>query len=182
MKRSITITGALGSGKSTVAKKIANDLGLIYYSTGQAQRAIAQRMGITTLKLNKLAETDKSIDDKIDGVIKKMNNDGQLYVVDSRLAWYFMPASLKIKLNVSPEEAAKRIFNDTLRQGEKNYNTEKEVLSEIRQRRQSERERFLQYYHIDIEDESNFDLIIDTTNLTIDEVCNRIYAIYNHIS
>ena len=180
--KSITITGALGSGKSTVAKKIAQKLGLIYYATGQAQRQIASQMGLTTLELNKLAETDKSIDDKIDGVIKKMNDDGQAYIVDSRLAWHFMPSSFKVKLDVDKDEAAKRILNDTKRSGETKYTNVEEVLQATIARRQSERERFLQYYQVDIEDESNFDLIVDTTNLTPDEVCDKICAAYQKLS
>lgn len=180
--KSITITGALGSGKSTVAKKIAEKLGLIYYATGQAQRQIAQQMGLTTLQLNKLSETDKSIDDKIDGVIKAMNNDGKAYIVDSRLAWHFMPNSLKIKLEVDKNEAARRILNDSARSGESKYTNIEEVLKATTARRQSERERFLQYYQVDIEDESNFDFIIDTTGLTVDEVCDKICDIYQKLS
>lgn len=180
MKKSITITGALGSGKSTVAKKLAQMLNLTYYSTGSAQRKIAQEMGLTTLELNKKAEIDKSIDEKIDGVIRSMNNDGNGYVVDSRLAWHFMPASLKIKLEVDKEEAAKRIFNDTMRSGETKYTTIDEVLKATNARRQSEKERFLQYYQVDIENESNFDLIIDTTNLSVEDVCNKICSVYKN--
>ena len=176
--KSITITGALGSGKSTVARKIAEKLGLIYYATGQAQRQIASQMGLTTLELNKLAETDKSIDDKIDSVIKAMNVSPDAYIVDSRLAWHFMPNSFKIKLEVDKDEAAKRIFNDNKRSGESKYTNIDEVLTATIARRQSERERFLKYYQVDIEDESNFDLIIDTTNLTPDEVCDKICKIY----
>ena len=180
--KSITITGALGSGKSTVAKKISQKLGLTYYATGQAQRQIAEQMGLTTLQLNKLAETDKSIDDKIDGVIQAMNNDGNAYIVDSRLAWHFMPSSFKIKLEVDKDEAAKRIFNDAVRSSESKYSNVEEVLKATTARRQSERERFLSYYHVDIEDESNFDLIIDTTDLTADEVCDKICEIYKTLS
>ena len=178
MKKSITITGALGSGKSTVAKSIAQILGLEYYSTGSAQRKIAQQMGITTLELNKKAEEDKSIDDQIDNVIRSMNCDGNAYVVDSRLAWHFMPDSVKIKLDVEKEEAAKRIFNDKNRSNEKNYQTTEEAFNATVARRQSERERFLKYYNVDIEDDKNYDLIIDTTSLTPSEVCEKICDFY----
>ena len=171
MKKSITITGSLGSGKSTVAKKLAEQLGLTYYSTGSAQRQIAQQMGITTLQLNQLAEKDKSIDDKIDAVIKAMNCDGNAYIVDSRLAWHFMPDSFKVKLEVNPTEAANRIFNDTSRSSESKYQNPEEVFNATALRRKSERERFLKYYQVDIEDNTNFDLIIDTSHLSVEEVC-----------
>ena len=178
MKKSITITGSLGSGKSSVAKKLSTELGLTYYSTGSAQRQIALQMGITTLELNHLADTDKSIDEKIDGVIKAMNNDGNAYIVDSRLAWHFMPDSFKVKLTVDKKQAAKRIFNDTVRSGESKYANVDEVIQATEARRKSERERFLRVYQVDIENDSAFDLVIDTSNLSIDEVCQKIKDAY----
>ena len=178
MRKSVTITGSLGSGKSTVAKKLSSDLNLTYYSTGSAQRQIAMQMGITTLQLNHLADKDKSIDEKIDGVIKAMNKDGNAYIVDSRLAWHFMPDSFKVKLTVEKNAAAERIFNDNLRSGESKYKNVDEVIKAIEERRHSERERFLRVYQVDIEDNSAFDLVIDTTNLSIDEVCEKIKTAY----
>lgn len=178
MKKSITITGSLGSGKSTVAKKLSEELGLIYYSTGSAQRQIATQMGITTLQLNHLADKDKSIDEKIDGVIKSMNNDGNAYIVDSRLAWHFMPDSFKVKLIVNKNIAAERIFNDRKRSGESKYTDVAQVITAIEERRHSERERFLRVYQVDIENNSAFDLVIDTTNLSPDEICQMIKTAY----
>ena len=178
MKKSITITGSLGSGKSTVAKKLSEELGLFYYSTGSAQRQIATQMGITTLQLNHLADKDKSIDEKIDGVIKSMNNDGNAYIVDSRLAWHFMPDSFKVKLIVDKNIAAERIFNDKKRSGESEYTDVAQVITAIEERRHSERERFLRVYQVDIENNSAFDLVIDTTNLSPDEICQRIKTAY----
>ena len=178
MQKSITITGSLGSGKSTVAKRLSSKLGLTYYSTGLAQRQIAAQMGITTLELNHLADKDGSIDEKIDGVIRSMNNDEKAYIVDSRLAWHFMPASFKVKLTVQKQEAANRIFNDKVRSGESKYNNPQDVLKAIEERRASERERFLRVYGVDIENDSAFDLVLDTTNLSIDEACDAIEKAY----
>ena len=91
--QSITITGHLGSGKSTIAKMLSKELGFTHYSTGDAQREIARQMGLTTLELNHLADHDASIDEKIDGVFKTLDASGKAYVIDSRLAWHFMPRS-----------------------------------------------------------------------------------------
>lgn len=179
MKKTITITGSLGSGKSTIAKMLSQKLGYPYYSTGEAQREIAQRMGMTTLQLNHLSDKDPSIDVQIDGIFKKMNQDGKTYVIDSRLAWYFMPDSLKVKLEVSPALAAERIMNDQERSGEKRYRTISEAMDATLSRRQSERSRFLKTYHVDIDDNSQFDLVIDTTDKTPEEICKIILEKYN---
>ena len=181
MIKSITITGTLGSGKSTVAQMLSDMLGYIYYSTGKAQRHIAEKMGLTTLELNLLSDKDPSIDEKIDSVFKQMNSDGKSYVVDSRLAWHFMPDSFKVKLITDETTAAYRIMNDTTRTGERHYNTMEEAKTEIINRRQSEIARFLNTYHVDIENDNAFDLIIDTTHITPQQVCTEIMkAYYNH--
>ena len=179
MEKSITITGSLGSGKSTIAKMLAQELGYPYYSTGEAQREIAQKMGLTTLQLNHLSDKDPSIDVQIDGIFKKMNEDGKTYVVDSRLAWHFMPNSLKVKLEVSPTIAAERIMNDQVRSGERRYRTLSVVMDETLSRRRSERSRFLKTYQVDIDDNSQFDLVVDTTDKTPEQICKIILENYN---
>ena len=169
-QQSITITGALGSGKSTVAHMLAEKM----------QRHIAEQMGLTTLELNKLADKDPTIDEKIDSVFKKMNSDGKSYIVDSRLAWHFMPDSFKVKLVTDEHTAAVRIMNDTTRTGERHYNTIEEARQAIISRRQSEVKRFLHTYNVDIENDKMFDLILNTTYLTPEGVCQEILKAYNH--
>ena len=71
----ITLSGQLGSGKSTVGKLLAKKLGYTFYSTGNAQRKIAAERGLTTLELNKLSMTDSSIDEQIDSVFKEKGID-----------------------------------------------------------------------------------------------------------
>ncbi len=180
MKKSITITGALGSGKSTTARMLGQLTGYPYYSTGSAQRHIAEQMGLTTLELNLLSDKDPSIDEKIDSVFKKMNSDGTQYVVDSRLAWHFMPDSFKVKLITDKQTAALRIMHDTTRTGERKYASAAEAMTAITERRQSEAARFLNTYHVDIENNEAFDLILDTTLLTPEQVCNQILQAYHN--
>ncbi len=67
----ITIAGALGSGKSSVSQELCRKLGYEYISTGKLQRKIASKYNIDSLELNKLAEKDKTIDNKIDSMLIK---------------------------------------------------------------------------------------------------------------
>lgn len=64
----ITISGDLGSGKSLLASALVDRWKADRSFHGVRQRRLAERMGITTLELNKRAETDKSIDEQIDSV------------------------------------------------------------------------------------------------------------------
>ena len=165
----------LGSGKSTVAKLLAERLGYTYYSTGNAQREIARKRGMTTLELNHLADRDPSIDQEIDGVFRRFNTvpNGN-FVIDSRMAFFFIPESVKIKLNVSVEVAGERIFYDSERTGEKAYRSVAESVQALRERRLSEVERFRRIYHVDIDNDENFDYVLDTTHHSPAEVADLI--------
>ena len=174
----ITITGSLGSGKSTVAKIIESKLGFTRYSTGQAQRQIAEKYGITTLELNKRAEIDKTIDEEIDGVFRGLEIKNRPMVIDSRMAWHFISSSFKVKLEIDETEAAKRVFNDDTRKNETRLSLE-ETLLNLRKRRQSEVERFKKYYRVDIEDAAHFNLVIDTSFLSPEEVADKIITAFN---
>ena len=175
MFKIITISGMLGSGKSTVAKLLAERLGYTYYSTGDAQREIAKKRGITTLELNHLADKDPSIDEAIDGVFKRFNAvPNKNFVIDSRMAFFFIPHSIKVKLDVDVTVAGARIFHDTERSGERAYATVEESIAALKERRLSEVNRFQRIYHVNIDNNENFDYVLDTTNHTPDEVVNLI--------
>ena len=171
----ITITGQLGSGKSTVSKMLAQRLGWQHYSTGMAQRAIAQKRGISTTELNQLAISDPSIDHEIDAVFKNPPWGDSPCVVDSRLAWHFLPKSLKVCLLIDPKVAAKRVCAEKGRVSEQ-YSNEKEALIYLQKRAELEQAHFIKNYQLDITDMRQFDLVIDTTHLTPEEVCQKILA------
>ena len=173
MYKLITITGQLGSGKSTVAKMLATKLGWVYYSTGMAQRVIAQSRGITTIQLNRLAITDPSIDHEIDSVFKNPPWGKKPCVVDSRLAWHFLPKSLKVCLRVDTMTAAQRVLAEKGRISE-SYSNVQEAESYLKKRMELEQAHFMKNYHLDITDLHQFDLVIDTTCLTPDMVCEKI--------
>jgi AAA domain len=102
----LAVSGELGSGKSSVSALVAEQLDARRVSTGEAQRQIAAARGITTLELNRLSEDDPSVDDEIDSVFRSLAQSPDSLVVDSRLAWHFLPAAFKVHLVVDPEVGA----------------------------------------------------------------------------
>jgi cytidylate kinase len=160
--RHITITGDLGSGKSAVSRLIVENHGYKPYSTGSAQRKLAEQLGITTLELNQRAETDPSIDERIDGIFRELRDAPEKYVIDSRMAWHFLPESLKVKLMVDARIAAERIMHDPKRERER-YPDIETTIAQLAARRHSEVTRFKRYYGVDLNDLSNYDLVIDTS-------------------
>jgi CMP/dCMP kinase len=166
----ISITGDLGSGKSRVSKQLCAETGFQYLSTGQIQRQLALELGIDTLEMNRLADTDPTIDERIDGALialNKIENAG--YIIDSRLGWHFVPSSFKVFLKTELQESVRRIMADEARKSE-NYADAAEAARKIRARKQSENDRFLEKYGADCTDMDNFDIVVDTTDRSPDEV------------
>lgn len=165
----ISLTGDLGSGKSHVSRVLSEKLGFRIVSTGSIQREIAAKYNMTTLELNEYTKTHPEIDDEIDGTISRLQDTKESLIFDSRLAWHFAPKSFKVYLTVNIDEAARRIFNDN--RTSENYQSIEEAKNKILARRKSELERFKDYYNVDYSDLKNYDLIVDTTEITPEEVC-----------
>ena len=177
MTKIISITGDLGSGKSTVSNLLCKRLNYEYVYTGKIQREIANRYNMTTLELNKYSETHPEIDEEIDSAIKSLNESTDL-IVDSRLAWFFIPGSFKVFLKTNLTVSASRISDDNQRANEK-YSSKEEAAEEIIARKASENKRYVELYGVDCSDLSNFDLIIDTSFIAPERVRDIILAEYN---
>jgi len=184
-KHIITIAGKLGSGKSSTAKMVAEILDYKHYSTGDFMRDIAKDKGLSLMELNKIAETDSSIDKDLDDryvEIGKMEN----IVIDGRLGFHFIPSSFKVFLETDIETSAERILKDKEinpnRQNEDNsaFETKEEIMKSISKRQEIEKNRYDQLYGVaDISDHSFFDLVIDTADISIEEVSQKILEEYN---
>ena len=172
----ITITGDLGSGKSTVSKLLQEQLNYEYIYTGKIQRMIADRYNMTTMALNKYAETHPEIDEEIDSTFKSLNHSNKL-IVDSRLAWFFIPQSFKVYLKTDLMVAINRISTDDLRMNE-SYASREEASAHIIARKESENKRFMELYGADCSDLSHFNLVIDTSKMPAKQVAERIINAY----
>lgn len=164
----ITISGNIGAGKSTMAHMLAKKLGLKHYSTGGYMREMAKKRGISLMALSEQAEQDNSIDKELDDWQKSLGHKEDNFVIDARLGYRFIPHSLKIFLKVDEEEGARRIFKEK-RSDNENLSYE-EVLANLKRREKSQRERYKKYYGIYFPELDEFDLVIDTTGKTPEEV------------
>ena len=168
----ITISGKPGSGKSTIAKTIAKEMGLKHYSMGGLQREIAKEKGITIVELGKLEEQDDEIDKEIEKKQENLGKNEDDFIIDSRLGYHFIPNSIKIFLDVDEEEAAKRIMSD--KRDEENFKDLESAKKTIRERIDSEVKRFKEYYDIDFGKKEYYDLFIDTTRIDSEKVAEKI--------
>ncbi|MEI8174607.1 MAG: AAA family ATPase [bacterium] len=94
-KEIITIAGANGGGKSSTAKKVAEQLNFKHFSSGDFMRQIAKENNITLEELGKIAEKEDWVDKKIDDYVKQVGSEKKA-IIDSRLAFHFIPESFKI--------------------------------------------------------------------------------------
>ncbi len=173
----ITLTGLPGSGKSTIAKMLSDKLAMPWYSIGDLRGKMAEERGMTIDELNKLGETEDFTDKEVDAYQAELGKTEDNIILDGRTSWHFVPNSLKVFLDVSLDEASKRIFNDAkqgTRSDEDPFESQQQAKERIKNRLDSDNKRYKKYYNIEYLEKSNYDLVIDTTNLTPDQVVDEI--------
>jgi cytidylate kinase len=176
MINAISISGDLGSGKSTISNILNKHLNYDYIYTGGIQRQIAEKYNMTTNELNIYAETHPEIDEEIDAVFKSLDKTDNL-IIDSRLAWFFIPNSFKVFLKTETVIAAKRISQDTKRKNE-SYLSLEEAVDKIEKRKESENKRYKNLYGVNCLDMDNYNLVVDTSHILPEEAANIILKEY----
>lgn len=159
----LTVSGLIGSGKTSVCREVSQLTGWRVISAGTILRRMAEERGLSVIQLNEIAKSDKSIDKLIDDQLIALQASPDSLIVDSRLAWHFIPNSYKIHLVVDTSIAANRVFN--AQRSDESYSTPADAYSANATRQTIENERFQQYYQIDCEDWRNYDLVLDSSTL-----------------
>lgn len=98
----------------------------------------------------------------------------ECWIFDSRLAFYNVPEAFSVRLTANPKEAGKRLFNDKTRGDEDKYATIEEATKEREERRVAEVERYKELYNVNLDNEENYDLIIDTSYADVKDIANVI--------
>ncbi|MDR2046878.1 MAG: cytidylate kinase family protein [Clostridiales bacterium] len=175
----ISLSGQLGSGKSTLCAYFKEQKGFEIFSTGTIHRRLAKEMNLSTLEFNALLAKDKNTDLLIDGEMKKYarENSGRDIVFDSRLAWHFIKESFKVFLLVAPAAAARRVFSNRVSEEEK-YSSLEDAAGGLIRRRAIETERFNEFYGVDCDDYENYDLIVDTSDADTETAAKIILSAY----
>ena len=181
----ICISGMTGSGKSTVAKRIAQKYGLRYFSGGNALKLMAQEEGYrsdvrgwweTTDGLNFLQKriTDPAFDKRIDDRLLKLANEGDV-VLDSWTMPWLLDKGFKIWLEASTEVRAKRVVTrDSI--------SFDEALNALTEKDEQTRKIYKNLYGFDLgHDLSPFDLVLATDDLEPDDVFRAITLVTDRL-
>ncbi|MEF8853580.1 MAG: AAA family ATPase [Haloarculaceae archaeon] len=153
----ITVSGPAGSGKSTFADALADELGYEHVSGGDIFRRLADERGHSLVEFNRLAEEDDEVDRDLDRRLRDIASERDDVVLESRLSGWMAGehADIKVWLDAPLSVRIERIADredtdpDTAR-------------AETVERADSEVRRYREYYGIDIDDLSIYDLVLNT--------------------
>lgn len=177
-KNIITIAGDLASGKSRVTDILRQDLNYEIYRNGEYVRKLAKEKGLNITSFNEYLKDHPEIDQQIEKSAAEYAKTHDNLIVDARLGWYAIPNSFKIYLKVDIDVAAKRAFEDENRKETEKFETIEEQKADMIRRYKLENERFFKLYGVRKEDMSNYDLVVDTTNSTVQKTAKLIEEEY----
>lgn len=159
----VVISGPPGSGKTTQAKLLAEKLNLKYFSAGKVFRDIAARRGVSVEELSRIALEDPEIDLEVDRRTVEIAQEDNV-VIDGHLAAWIVADLVDLRVYITAPLAL-RVLRIAGRDG---VPVEK-ALRETLARENSQRIRFMEYYGIDLNDMSIFDVVINTKSIGISE-------------
>jgi len=153
----LTVSGPAGGGKTTFAEMLADALDYEHVSGGDIFRSLADERGHSLVEFNKLAEEDDQVDRDLDRRIRSIAAERDDIVLEGRLAGWMAGehADLRFWLDAPLDVRAARI-------ADRENKSVETARAETTERAESEATRYLEYYGIDIEDRSIYDLVLNT--------------------
>lgn len=172
----ITISGIAGSGKTTLGKALAEELSAEFVSVGSFSRELANNtLGMDINQFQEYCKSHPEMDMDIDHKINTYLSSLEKVVADYRLGPKFIPEGFHVFLEVSESEAHRRITNAK-------RSNEKTTKQEIKKRNKVMRQRFIQLYGFDFLDKNNYNLILNTEQLGLnDQIDKIIQNFYNSV-
>ncbi|WP_430811087.1 MULTISPECIES: cytidylate kinase family protein [unclassified Carboxylicivirga] len=170
MKKNITISGLAGTGKSTVGKLLSEALGYSFVSVGNFSRELAKEdYNMTINEFQVLLSEKPELDNIIDDRFKNYCNKSDSLVIDYRLGFHFVKNASHILLTVSDDIAFNRIASS--KRNDEDYSK-----VAIQKRNKQMKERFIKNFGVDFTDTTNYDLIIDTSFSSPEELVEKILS------
>ena len=170
----VCISGMAGTGKSTLAKKLAKKYRLKYYSGGDALKALATEEGYNSSsrgwwespeglsflrKREKNLKFDKAVDDKLLEYAQRGN-----VLLDSWTMPWLLKTGFKIWLLASMEKRAERV-------AKRDKITVKDAVQTLTEKEARTKAIYKKLYGFTLgEDFAPFHLVLDTDNLNMEEV------------
>jgi len=174
-----------GTGKSTLSKKLAEKYHLSCYSGGDALKELANAEGYDASRqgwwespegLNFLSERvkDPKFDKEVDSKLIEYANKGNVLLDSWTMPW-LVKDGFKIWLSASIEKRAARV-------AERDKITFDEALKVLKEKEDRTKAIYKNLYGFSLdEDLAPFDLVLDTDNLSADEVFEVLCKVISNV-
>ncbi len=168
----VTVGGLPGAGKTTVAKKVSEALGLKHVNIGEIFRGLAESRAMTLEEFGEFAQRNPDIDRSIDAKALEVAKGGKV-LLEGRLTGPMLKRNgveafqvwLDAPLKVRAERIASR---DGL--------SFASAVAATQAREKSEWDRYFEIYGIDLRDTDGYDLVVDTSDKAPDEIADAVVA------
>lgn len=165
----IAISGLTGVGKTTVSEIVARKLNVAHITF--SMKDMARKMNISLIELQEMAKKDHNIDKKFDEVQLKEMEQVKDFVISTWLGPWLAKPDLSVWLKAEDSERFVRV-------SKRDDSSIEEVKKYVLKKDEQNMERYMKIYNIDITEHSMFDLELDTTDLTPEQVADIIIKEY----
>lgn len=162
----ITISGPPGSGTTTVSKLLSEKTGISYVYAGNIFRDLAKKHNMSLEEFGKYCEKNKDIDEQLDAHQLEILRNGNVILEGRISGWIAYRNSIdavKIIITADLDTRVQRI----IKREQGDFDKRKK---EMMNREKSEKTRYKNYYDIDLDDFSIYEVVINSTTKTADEI------------
>jgi CMP/dCMP kinase len=182
----ICVSGMTGSGKSTVARRLAERYNLEYFSGGNAMKVLAKDEGYDSdvrgwwespegLDFLKQRMSDPAFDKKIDQKLLELAAVGNVVLDSWTVPWLLKDDGFKVWLESSPQARAKRVVN-------RDRISFEEALQALTEKDASTRKIYKDLYGFDLgHDLTPFNLVLATDDLDPDDVFYAVSVVIDRL-
>jgi len=164
------VSGLPGSGTTTASELLSEETGMDLLSTGEVFRKMAMEREMNLEEFSELAERNEEIDKKLDQRMVEKAKKGM--ILEGRLTGHLLERSekdaYKVRLEAPLDVRIERI-------ADREEVKDKDALKKrVVKRERSEKKRYQEYYDIDIDDISIYDIIIDSESNNPESIVRKI--------
>lgn len=169
----LAVAGLPGTGTTTLCRLLSPRLNLPHVYAGQFFRQMAKEHGMDLVQFGEYAEKHPDVDNELDRRMIEVARNRGVILEGRMVAWQLAQANsggLKVLLEAPEDVRARRVAS---REGATDVEA---VLHENRHREASEAKRYREFYGFDPNDPRHYDVVIDSSDKTPDQVAEIVLA------
>lgn len=168
----VTVGGLPGAGKTTVARKVSEELGIKHVNIGEIFRGLAESRAMTLEEFGAFARRNPEVDTSIDAKALEVAKGGKV-LLEGRLTGPMLQrngvAGFHVWLDAPLRVRAERIASrDGL--------SFASAVAATQAREKVEWDRYFEIYGIDLRETEAYDLVVDTSDKSPEEVAGDVIA------